>query len=280
MPKLSVTNVGEATVVLKDLQGYSGFVMEIEKAHTVTADVTQDVLERVTPQLQGLETPLLDSLGNVLSGARWSVLTSDDIDDRAMGEGLAGLPSLTEFQAANYSTGGGAVGAVATGTGFLGNQIKATLKIYNAAHTLRLDLEAVTPGAPGNDISCEIITPSATLDVSVSGNKITIRPASGGSTVADIVTAINLDTDALLLVQASLGVAGTVNAAVAEAHLSGGKGPGVSLTLNGTACSITAITDTSLTFDVASGISASGRIVPLDFRNGPHVSRLSVPVAA
>ena len=278
MPSLHVTNVGEATVVLKDSQGYSTFVMEIAKGATETADVTQDVLERVTPSLQALEVPILDSLNNVLAGIRWAALASSDIDDRAIAEGFAGLPSLIELQASSYDTVSGDTNVILTGTSLLGNQTKATLQIYNAAKTLRLDLEAVTPGAPGNDISCEIITPSATLDVSVSGNKVTIRPASGGSTVADIVTAINTDPDALLLVQAAVGTAGTINAAIAETKLKGGLGAGVSLTLNGTACSITAITDTTITFDVAAGISASGSIIPLEYRNGPHISRLSVPV--
>ena len=280
MPKLSVTNVGQATVVFKDLQGYSTFVMEVPMSTTKTADISQDVMERISPQLRALETPMLDSLGNILSGIRWAVLTSADIDDRAMVEGLAGLPSLNEFQAAHYSTGGGATGAIATGTGLLGNQMKAALKVYNAAKTLRLDLEAVTPGAPGNDISCEIVTPSSTLAITVTSHKISIRPASGGSTVADIVSAINADPNALLLVQASVGVGGTVNAAVAEQHLSDGVGPGVSLTLNGTACAITALTNTQVTFNAAAGISAASRIIPLDFRNGPHVSRLSVPVVS
>lgn len=278
MLKLSVQNVGQAPVTLKDVHGYTTFVMDVAPSTTKTQIVQQDLLERITAQLQALETPITTSAGAVLVGIRWSVLSDDAIDDRALTEGLAGLPSLNELQAANYSTGAGATAAVATGTGLLGNQTKASLKILEG--TARIDLEAVAPGTPGNALSAEVITPASTLDISVSGSKIVIRPASGGSTVADIVSAINADTDAKFLVQATLGVAGTVDAAVAEAPLRGGMGPGVSLTLGGTACALSEVSDTQLTFDIPSGISAASRIAPLEYRNGPHISRLSVPVAA
>lgn len=278
--KLQLQNVGEATIVVKDPEGYTDFVAEVATGVTSSFDVSTDLLQRIAPSLKELETLVKDAAGTVLIGLRWSVLASDDIDDRAMGEGLAGLPSLNELQATNYSTGGGASDVVASGTGMLGNQVKATLTSEIAAGTVGVDFEAVAPGAPGNAISVEFITPASTLLVSVVANKITIRPASGGSTAADIATAVNAEADALLLVQASEGTAGTVNEAIAEAFLDGGTGPGVSLSLNGTACAITALSDTEATFDIPTGISADGYIVPLEYRNGPHVSRLSVPVVA
>lgn len=277
--KLQVQNVGLATVVIKDFQGYTEFVMEVATNETKTKNITNDVLQRLTSQLQALETLTYKSDGTtVVSGIRWAVLADDALDDRSMLEGLAGLPSLNELQAASYSTGGGGTDVVATGTGLLGNQVKATRQILIG--TARLDLEAVAPGAPGNSISCEIVTPSSTLLVSVVGNKISVRPAAGGSTVAAILAAINAHASAKLLVQAAEGVAGTFNAAYTEAYLTGGKGPGVSLTLNGTACVLTAVTDTQLTFDIPTGVSAASRIVPLEYREGPHISRLSVPVIA
>jgi len=278
--KLQLQNVGEATIVVKDPKGYTDFVAEVATSVTSSFDVSTDLLQRIAPSLKELETLVKDAAGTVLIGLRWSVLASDDIDDRAMGEGLAGLPSLNELQATNYSTGGGASDVVASGTGMLGNQVKATLTSKIAAGTVGVDFEAVTPGAPGNAISVEFVTPASTLLVSVVANKITIRPASGGSTAANIATAVNAEADALLLVQASEGTAGTVNEAIAEAFLDGGTGPGVSLSLNGTACAITALSDTEATFDIPTGISADGYIVPLEYRNGPHVSRLSVPVVA
>jgi hypothetical protein len=225
------------------------------------------------------ETPITDpATGTIISQIRWAVLHSDDLDDRAMGEGLPGLPLLGVLEAANASAGSGASDVVCNGTGLLSNQEKAVLQIEDAAAAMRLDLEAVVPGGAGNDISCEVITPSSTLLVSVVGNVITIRPASGGSTIAAIAAAINAEADALLLVQATVGVAGTLNEAVDEANLAGGVGPGVSLTLGGTACVLTEVLDTELTFDIPTGIGANGQIAPLVYRNGPHTSQLSVPI--
>lgn len=281
MPKLQVQNVGEATVVIKDLEGYTDFTLEVAKSATKTKNVTTDLIQRISDKLKALETLQWNTDGDtVLVGIRWSILADDDIDDRAMIEGLAGLPSLLELQAENYSTGGGASDAVATGTGLLGNQVKATLSMATAAADAQVDFEAVNPGAPSNDISVVFITPASTLAVTVTANQIEIRPASGGSTASAIATAVNADADAKLLVQASEGVAGTVNEAIAEKYLDGGVGPGVSLTLGGTACVLTEVADTQLTFDIPTGISAASRIVPLEFRNGPHISRLAVPVVA
>jgi len=280
MLKLQIQNVGEATVVVKDLEGYTDFVMEVEKGATKSKDVTNDLVQRMAEKLKALETLQWNADGSlVLVGIRWSVLASDAGDDRGMVEGLAGLPSLNEYQNADYSTGSGETDLIATGTGLLGNQVKATKNIANVAADAQVDFEAVNPGAPGNAISVEFITPASTLAVTVAASKISIRPASGGSTAAAIAAAVNGDASAKLLVQATEGVAGTVNEAIAEQWLAGGIGSGVSLTMNGTACVLTEVLDAQLTFDVPSGISAASRLVPLEFRNGPHVSRLTVPVA-
>lgn len=277
--KLQLQNVGQATIVVKDLEGYTDFVGEVATGDTETYLVSRDLVQRLAPRLKEMEELVKDSEGNVLVGLRWSVLLDDDDDDRGAGEGLAGLPSLNEFQAASYSTGGGASDAVATGTGLLGNQVKATLSVIEG--TAQLDLEAVAPGAPGNDISFELGTPAggATV-VAVVANKITVTPLAGGDSVANIRDAINADADAKLLVQASEGAAGNLTAAQAEQHLDGGSGPGVSLSLGGTACVLSEVSDTQLTFDIPSGISAASQIVPLDYRCGPHLTRLSVPVVA
>lgn len=279
MLKLQVQNVGEATVVLKDDEGYSNFVMEIPTATTKTAEVTSDVLQRLASKLKAMETPVMGGADGttVIMALRWSVLAGD-ADDRGMQEGLAGLPSLNELQAASYSTGAGGTDVVATGTGLLGNQAKASLAIVQG--TAQLDLEAVNPGAPGNDISAEVVIGGGVLAISVVGSKVVITTQPAGDTVAAIVAAINAHANAKLLVEASVGAAGSITAAQDEAYLTGGVGPGVSLTLNGTACVLTEVVDGQLTFDIPAGISAASRIVPLEFRNGPHVTRLSVPVVA
>ena len=280
--KLRLQNVGQATVVIKDLQGYSTFVGEVTGGHTEDYEVTQDILQRIAPQLRDLESSVIkDEVGNVLVGFRWSVL-ADGADDRAQTEGLAGLPNIIELQAASYSTGGGATGAVATGTTLLGNQVKATAQLFSGLK--RLDIAAVLPGAPGNSLSVAILTPAggpgAPVINIVGSNLVTVTPQSAGDTVANIAAAINADATAKLLVKATVGVGGTITAAVAAKALTGGIGPGVSLTLGGTACVIKELLTGSITFDAPTSISAASRIVPLDYRNGPHLSRLSVPVVA
>ena len=275
MPKIQLQNVGTIPIIIRDPSGYTDFVAEVPPNSTVTAVISANTLGYIAPLLNTMEG---ENPSNSLIKLRWAVLASEDVDDRAEEEGLAGLASLTELQLSAYNTTGGDADAVAVGTNLLGGQTKAALQVLIG--TARLDLEAVVPGSAGNAISCEVIAPSATLDISVGGNKITIRPATGGSTVADIVSAINLSATARLLVQAVEGVAGTFNAALAEQTLTGGRGAGVSLTLSGVACLITELTNTQITFDIPSGISTSTYIVPLDYRNGPHVSRLSVPVIA
>jgi hypothetical protein len=275
--KLQLQNVGQATIVVKDLEGYTDFVGEVASGDTETYLVTRDLVQRLAPRLKEMEELVKATDGTVLVGLRWSVLLDDDDDDRAAGEGLAGLPALTVFQAASYATGAGATNVVATGTGLLGNQVKATLSIVEG--TAQLDLEAVAPGAPGNAISFKLAAPAggATV-VGVVGNVITVTPLTGGDTVANIRDAINGDADAKLLVQASEGGVGSLTAEQDEANLDGGIGAGVSLTLGGTACVLSEVSDTQLTFDIPSGIAAASQIVPLEYRNGPHVSRLSVPV--
>jgi len=278
MLKLQLQNVGQATIVVKDLEGYTGFVAQVATGVTSTYEVSRDLVQRLAPRLRDMETPVLDVDGTVLVGLRWAVLAGTS-DDRAMDEGLAGLPSLTELQAANYSTGAGATDVVAVGTGLLGNQAKASLAVVLGA--AQLDLEAVTPGGAGNDISFIVGTPAGGANVvAVVGSQITVTPKAGGDTVANIAAAINADTDALLLVQATVGAAGNIDAAIAEANLAGGVGDGVSLSLGGTACSITALTDTQITFDAVAGISTATYWIPLEYRNGPHVSRITVLVAA
>jgi hypothetical protein len=277
--KLQLTNVGQSPIVVKDQEGYTDFAVTVDPSTTEERDVSRDLVQRLAPHLKALETPVTDVEGNILVALQWGVVASDDVDDRAQDEGLAGLPTLTDLEAQNYSTGGGGSDVICNGTGLLGNQEKAVLSVVEGA--AQLDLEAVVPGAPGNDISFELATPAggATV-VAVVANKITVTPLTGGDTVANIRDAINGDANAKLLVQASEGAAGNLTLAQAEKNLAGGKGAGVSLSLGGTACSITALTDTEVTFDIPAGISAASQIAQLAYRNGPHLTQLSVPVVA
>jgi hypothetical protein len=280
MPQLSITNVGQALAVIKDPQGYTDFVTEIAGGVTVVKDVSNDLLQRLTPQLKLMETQSFDALGAVLTGIQWTIVNSATEDIRSAPEGGAGLPSLNELRLASYSTGAGNADAVAAGTSLAGGQLFAAKTIANLAGTAAIAFSAVAPGAPGNNISVRFVTPTGSLTVSVVGNRVDIQSASGGSTTAAIVAAVNAHASAKLLVQAVLSIAGTFNEAIAELHLLGGKGPGVSLSIDGTAASLTEVLDTLLTFDLPAGVSAASRIVPLQYRCGPHVSAVSVPVVA
>lgn len=275
--QLQLNNVGQVPIVVKDHEGYTDFVATVAPSSTETVDVSMNLLQRLSSQLEALEAPQVDEEDNVVVALRWSVVANGD-DIRSIREGLAGLPSLNEYQAADYSTGGGGSDVVCTGTALLGGQVQATLSAVET--TAQLDLEAVNPGGSGNDVSLEIEVGVGALAVGVVANKITVTLQAAGDTVADVRDAINGDAAAKLLVQATEGAAGNLTAAQAEAFLTGGEGPGVSLTLGGTACVLTEVTDTQLTFDIPTGISAASRVAPLEYQNGPHKSRLSVPVSA
>ena len=274
---LQLTNVGHSPIVVKDQEGYTDFAVTVDPSTTEERDVTRDLVQRLAPHLKAMETPVTDVEGNILVALRWAVVASDDVDDRASNEGLAGLPSLNELQLAGYSEGTPAADVVATGTGLLGNQVKATLAVLEGAG--QLDLEAVTPGAPGNDVTFELEVGAGALAIGVIGNAIKVTLQAAGDTVNDVRDIINGHAVASLLVQASTGAAGAgITAAQGPTAMAGGTGPGVSLTLGGTALSITALTDTQINFATPGGISTPTYHVPLEYRNGPHVSRLSVPV--
>lgn len=93
-----------------------------------------------------------------------------------------------------------------------------------------ITLTALRPGTPGNDISLAIAVGAGALAVAVVGNAITVTLAAAGSTVADIVTAINGHATASTLVDAAVGTAGLLTTATAATKLSGGTGEGFVVT--------------------------------------------------
>jgi hypothetical protein len=281
MLKLSVQNLGEATVMIKDEEGYSTFVMEVPKGTTKTRDITTDVLQRLSAKLKVLETPITQTVGGTtitITQIAWSVLISSAGDIRASNEGLQGLPSLVDFRGPGYDNAAGNTDAVCGGTALLGGQTKASLNISES--TAVLNLEAVKPGTPGNLISAAVVIGSGSLGISVITNAITVTTAAAGNTVAEIAAAINAHSAAKLLVQAGVGTAGDITVEQDAQYLTGGVGPGVSLTCGNTACTITELTATSITFDMSAGLSAVGRVISLEYRNGPHISRLTIPTLA
>lgn len=120
------------------------------------------------------------------------------------------------------------------GNGKYGPAAKASVVIGDAAAKTAIQYTAKKTGAKGNNISIEYVDPgqaSQALSVTVNGTKITVSLATDGagaitSTAADVVAAVNGDTDAAALVAAALYGDGNdgsgVLDAVAETSLSGG----------------------------------------------------------
>lgn len=140
-------------------------------------------------------------------------------------------------------------------------------------------------GAASNNVTVTIAAPDGVLGVSVVGNDITISPAAGGSTYADIATEIN-DTPAAkkLITVTDDGAGNSADAAVAKQSLSGGTGNGVTLlayddsnTKTDITEAITKLTDTQVVVaddTVVGSVSSSGSIVGFVFTS--HTARSQV----
>lgn len=142
---------------------------------------------------------------------------------------LESRDALPQLYVASGSIGEGAGGTdslVLYGANLLAGRAKASGTIAG------ITLTALRPGTPGNDISLAIAVGAGALAVAVAvvGNAITVTLADGGSTVADIVTAINAHATASTLVDAAVGTAGLLTTATAATKLSGGTGEGFVVT--------------------------------------------------
>lgn len=284
MPKLSIENVGLTTVVIKDLEGYTSWKADVASGVTGTYNVSQDLIDRIAPTLALLEGEPRQTNNTVLTGIRWSILASADQDDRALSEGLSGLPQLLYSSVTGYDAESGNADITLTGTGLLGTkQVKSSVNISNlTVATATLVLTAVKPGSTGNDISCQVAvdTGVAPLTITVpSTNTIVVTLAAAGNTCLAIATAINVHAAAKLLVQATVGLGDAIafTAAVAKTYLYGGKGPGMSLTLSGTACTISATSATSITCSLPADVLLGETVVYLNLVVGPHSSILPIP---
>ena len=110
------------------------------------------------------------------------------------------------------------------------NGVKAYRVIQDITYT------AVAKGTAGNDISVNYNTGNSggAADVSVSEKAITVSIETGVTTAATIVTAINADADAKLLVVAAVTGTGTTGQdAIDETNLYGGLTQGGKLTVLG-----------------------------------------------
>jgi hypothetical protein len=90
------------------------------------------------------------------------------------------------------------------------------------------DLTISAPGDAANSISVLVEAPAGALAVSSEGKQVTISPAAGGSTWADIAAALVADADISALINVADDEGGnSATAAVAEQFLSGGTGDGI-----------------------------------------------------
>lgn len=134
------------------------------------------------------------------------------------------LPQLYVASGSIGEDAGGTNSLVLYGANLLAGRAKASGTIAG------ITLTALRPGTPGNDISLAIAVGAGALAVAVVGNAITVTLAAAGSTVANIVTAINAHATASTLVDAAVGTAGTLTTATAATKLSGGTGEGFVVT--------------------------------------------------
>jgi len=280
MLTLQIQNLGVAPIAFKDPQGYTEFSAEVAAVTTSTFAVSADLLDRLYTQLQGLETPVLASDGTtILAGIRWNVLAST-ADARVSPEGSSGLPVVNgvNVTAIDVSSGND---ATLSGAALITGQVKATALIGTTA--LGFTATAVVPGSAGNDIAVVVnacpVTGEAIV-VGVVGSVITITPVHDGSTAAAIIAAVNADSVAKYLVLLSDGHGTFTAAGIAHKHLATGAGPGVSVSANGTSCPIYATSPTAVSCTIPTTVATAGHVVSLDYRNGNHVSRLSLPVVA
>ena len=81
--RLQLINLGEATLVIQDFEGYSDFIAIVAKGEDTSYDVTNDVIQRLIPRLEELQTPTYDSSGNLVSQLEWH--TYDTSQDFSVG---------------------------------------------------------------------------------------------------------------------------------------------------------------------------------------------------
>ena len=146
------------------------------------------------------------------------------------------------------------------GINFLANRAQASLSLGD------LTITSILPGEAGNNISVVVEAPANALAVSVDGLAITISPADGGSSWADIESALSSDSDVAALVSiADNGDGNSIASAVAKQYLMGGTGDGLIVRMYGDTAdsgvkyedlTVTACSDTSLELAVSTTAKA------------------------
>ena len=189
------------------------------------------------------------------------------------------IPLITTHNlAVHHASNDLAAAGVLKGSNLLAGRSLATLTIGDLKFT-------GYKGSASNDVTVTVEAPDGALAVSVSGNDITISPAAGNSTYADIKAALDGDSDimALVFVTDDGGGNSTGASAVAKQNLSGGTGNGITIeaydgsnTKTDITGSITAISDTSITIadQTVVGTIADGDTVGFVFTS--HTARSQV----
>ena len=75
--QLQLTNLGEATLVIQDYEGYSDFTAVVAKGEINAYEVTNDVIQRLIPRLTELEAQIYDPNGTLISQLAWSSAGAD-----------------------------------------------------------------------------------------------------------------------------------------------------------------------------------------------------------
>lgn len=258
------------------------FSITLNQGDTGIYTVTPGQLERIKPALMDMESRTVDG-EPLMSWAIDRVLTDDE---RAEVTTLLTTPKLTQMVGAGINP-AGVADLEFVGTNLLAAQTKATIDVGDDITLGVVRYTAVKPGAPGNLITVKhVIAGLGTpLSVAVASNDIIVYLATDGagvvtSTAANILTAVNTDAAAKLLVLATAPYAGLGQAA-AVTNLAGGLGEGVSLKIGSTACSILSISNTSLhaLVPALAGVAATDAIQVM-LRSGGQVCIVTSPAYA
>jgi hypothetical protein len=200
------------------------------------------------------------------------------------------IPIIAEFEAGSFGASGGASQEDVNGINLLAGQVQASVVIETADGGV-MTIKAIQPGTLYNAASVEIEAPSGSLEIAYvddtgtpivnqgAAGKLIISPAAGGSTIADIVAAIDPRVSWQWNLLATEDAAGTVAAAQAEQSLSGGEGEGISVRIANEPCLIERWTNTYMMINCAP-TSANGHIVNLSLQSNKYVATLSIPVTA
>ena len=273
MPNLTITALQHDVSVQDPFPAEGSLVLKASVGSPVSREIPWSQLQRLAAQLESLEA----------SGLATYTVTSGTVDERFSESDLVGLPMISSLNLATtpLQVDSAITSAQILGTGFVGNQVKASVVMGTAsAANGHITFTAVRPGADGNDISITFVGGGgggSGAVVSVVGNDITVTLETGVATFANIETAINAHADAKYLVLAAKGGTGvTVAVAEAQTYLEGGEGDGVTLTIAGNPADIVSISNTVIVYDIDLTGESEGDMALVELRSGSKLATVQV----